>query len=100
MKYLKTILWLIPILSFVLAVVSLIYLPDTIPIQVDISGNYSNFGSKYMVLIPPVICMIIPISRSRPNGRYRNSNPWFLLLFEIALLGAEIFAISMGMNYR
>lgn len=100
MKYLKIILWIVPLLSLALAVVSLFFMPETIPIQVNLSGNYSNFGSKYIVLLPPVISVFIPISYSRPNGRYSNKNPWLLLLLELVILGAGIFAISLGLNYR
>ncbi len=100
MKYLNIVLWIVPILSLIMAVIALFFLPETIPVQIDFSGNYSNFGSKYILLIPPAVSIYIPISRTRPTGRNRHKNPWFLLLVELLILGAEIFAISLGLNYK
>lgn len=99
-KYLKIILWTIPILGLVGAFVSMFYLPDVIPIQINLTGKYSNFGSKFILLVIPIISIILVISHNSPKGRYSKTSPYLILFFELILIGVEIFAISMGLNYK
>lgn len=98
-KCLKIILWIVPVLGLVGAVIAMFYLPDTIPIQIGLSGNYSNFGSKYTLFIIPVVSIFLSISRSNPKGKPSNTNPYLILLVELILIGVEIFAITIGLNY-
>ena len=53
--------WLVglPILSLIMTIVSLLCLPDTIPLQYDSSWNIDRYGSKYELLLMPGITILV-----------------------------------------
>lgn len=53
--------WLVglPILSLIMTIVSLLCLPDTIPLQYDSSWNINRCGSKYELLLMPGITILV-----------------------------------------
>lgn len=53
--------WLVglPILSLIMTIVSLLCLPDTIPLQYDSSWNINRYGSKYELLLMPGITILV-----------------------------------------
>lgn len=51
---------LLIIFSMIISMVSLFYLPDTIPVNYDDLGNVSRYGSRYeLVLFLPVVMVLM-----------------------------------------
>lgn len=57
----KKLMWTISILSLVLTVVVLQFMPDSVPMHYDLAGNIDRWGSKYENLIFPAIILLLSL---------------------------------------
>lgn len=55
------VLWLVSALSAVISVVSLKYLPDSVPMHFDLNGAADRYGSKAEMFIFPVMIVLLTI---------------------------------------
>ncbi|MGI6767730.1 MAG: SdpI family protein [Bacilli bacterium] len=46
-------------LAFLIVIISLVFMPDTVPIHYDLKGNIDNYGSKFLFLIMPTSALFI-----------------------------------------
>ncbi len=61
MKKIKTITWIIIAITFLIAIIGVIFLPDEIAVQWNDQG-VSNEGSKYILLYLPFISLVICVA--------------------------------------
>ena len=54
-------------LAFLIVIISLVFMPDTVPIHYDLKGNIDNYGSKYVYLaiLGPLFLSDIPSSNCK-----------------------------------
>lgn len=57
----KKAIWMISILSLILTVASLSFMPDSIPMHYNLAGEIDRWGSKYESFIFPVINFVISL---------------------------------------
>ena len=57
----KKTLWIISALVAIITAVAIQFMPDKIPAHYNMSGEIDRFGSKYELLIYPVIIFIMNI---------------------------------------
>lgn len=64
--------WLIPLIilgvSMVVAVILLPFLPEQIPLHFSITGEVTNYGSKYTVFLIALLPAILYVSIKRKYG--------------------------------
>lgn len=53
--------WIVGFISVVLALCSLFFLPDSVPVHYDLAGNIDSWGSKYTNLIFPALIIVLII---------------------------------------
>lgn len=46
-------------LAFLIVIISLVFMPDTVPIHYDLKGNIDNYGSKYVYLAIPGSALLV-----------------------------------------
>ena len=57
----KKIMWIISILSLVFTTVVLLFMPDSVPMHYDITGEIDRWGSKYENLLFPAIILLMSL---------------------------------------
>ena len=72
MKKLKRILFTISVLPIVISLVSLFFLDDNIPMHYDVKGAVDRMGSKYEILIYPIIILILGVIGISTIKKYEN----------------------------
>ncbi|NKF08032.1 SdpI family protein [Clostridium gasigenes] len=55
----KNLLWILTFMPLVITLIALNYLPETTPAHYNFSGEIDRWGSKYEILILPIMTMII-----------------------------------------
>lgn len=50
------IMWITMVLPFIIVMTSIIFLPDQIPMHYNFGGEIDRYGSKYELLILPILC--------------------------------------------
>lgn len=58
----KTLKWILCILTVLSTILMLFVLPDTVPVHFDINGNVDRWGSKLELLILPVVLIVCAFS--------------------------------------
>lgn len=107
-NYLNLKIWIIPIVGLVIAVISLFFLPDHIPIHWDNTGN-TQMASRYTILLVPAISMavlalghIVPVIDPKKEAYGQAARPYTAIHFIIMmlLLAVELFVImtSLGVD--
>ncbi len=51
----KKMLWIITVLAVVGGIIGVFFMPDSVPLRYDMSGNIEAYGSRYNMLIFPLI---------------------------------------------
>jgi hypothetical protein len=88
MKNSKYLLWALPILGFVLAGISMFFLPAQIPLQINISGQF-NYGSRYYLFALPAISALFLLKSTnarQPSVWVRVAVPVLLLVVETVVI--------------
>lgn len=107
-NYINLKIWAIPVISLIIAAVSLLFLPDQIPIRWDSAGN-AQMASRYTILLIPAIGMtvllfgrIVPVidPKREAYGQMTKEYTIIHLLATLILLAVELFiiVISMGVS--
>ncbi len=60
-RKMKKLMWAISILSLVLTAIVLQFMPDSVPMHYDLSGNIDRWGSKYENLLFPAIILLMSL---------------------------------------
>ena len=68
----KTLRWILCILTVLSTVIMLFILPDTVPVHFDISGAPDRWGSKFELLLLPVILIVCAFSIDPLLKSYRK----------------------------
>lgn len=95
--------WLVglPILSLIMTIVSLLCLPDTIPLQYDSSWNIDRYGSKYELLLMPGITVLVSwllgAFLKKRNDFYATDIRIILILVFLNL--AQFFILVLSWHY-
>lgn len=55
----KNLLEILTFIPLILALISLNFLPNTIPMHWGFNGNVDTFGSKYIILVLPIIAIVV-----------------------------------------
>lgn len=107
-NYINLKIWAIPAVSLIIAAVSLLFLPDQIPMQWDSAGN-AQMASRYTILLVPAIGAfvllmgrIVPVidPKREAYGQMAKEYSIIHLLVMLLLLAVELFVIvsSMGVD--
>lgn len=89
----KSLLGILTFTPLIMALIALSYLPDTIPIHYDFRGVVNSFGSKYIILILPIIAMVYPgvyIIRERMGTATENK---YAVMTSMVIFNVITFAI-------
>ena len=57
----KKLMWAISVFALVLTAVVLQFMPDSVPMHYDLTGNIDRWGSKYENLLFPVIILFLSL---------------------------------------
>ena len=68
----KTLKWILCILTVLSTVFMLFILPDTVPVHFDISGAPDRWGSKFELLILPVVLIACAFTLDPMTKSYRK----------------------------
>lgn len=68
----KMIKWILALLTLALTIIMLFVFPDTIPVHFDINGMADRWGSKYEMLILPIIMLLSVIMFEYITRFYRK----------------------------
>ncbi len=89
----ETLYKLLTRLPLTVTLISFFFMPDTVPVHFDVNNNVDRWGSKYELLILPIIVLVIGIvfllvskhvNKKEENG---NNNFNVLTTVSIAILG-------------
>lgn len=72
MKKLKRILFTMSFLPIIISIVSLFFLDDNIPMHYDVRGVVDRMGSKYEIIIYPIIILILGLIGISTIKKYEN----------------------------
>lgn len=110
-SYINLKIWIIPVLALCVAGVSLFFLPESIPMQWGSNGQVNYYGSKYMILLWPVLGAallllgnIVPVLDPKGNqyekfGKEYNLIHLLLLLFLLAMEVVTVL-VSLGVQLK
>lgn len=105
-NYINLKIWVIPVISLIIAAISLLFLPDQIPIQWDNAGN-PQMASRYTILLIPAIGAavllfghIVPVidPKREAYGQMAREYTIIHLLVMMLLLAVELFVIAVSMG--
>ena len=65
-------MWIISLVPLIGTLVTLRFMPDTIPVHYDFSGNIDRWGSKYEALIFPVLIIVMILIWTIAIFKYRS----------------------------
>ena len=68
----KTLKWILCILTVLSTVFMLFILPETVPVHFDIAGNADRWGSKFELLILPVVLIACAFTLDPLAKSYRK----------------------------
>ena len=71
-KVIKAAMWIISIISLIGTGIALKYLPDTVPTHYDSSWKVDGYGSKYTMLVFPVIIILMSLFWTLLMGYYEK----------------------------
>lgn len=66
------VMWIISLVPLIGTLVTLRFLPDTIPVHYDFSGNINRWGSKYEALVFPVLIIVMILVWTIAILRYKK----------------------------
>ena len=107
-SYINLKIWVIPVIGLIIAALSLLFLPDQIPLRWDNAGNV-QLASRYTILLIPAIAMVVLIfgrivpvidPKKEAYGQMAREYSIIHLLVMLLLLAVELFIIvtSMGVS--
>lgn len=104
-------LGIVSLLPLILALPSMLFLPDTIPLHYDLNLNPTNYSGNYSVLIIPIISLVLwlfsygicRLVRLLEEDEKVKTGEKTVLIFLIAMLAilliSEIHFIYSGFKY-
>jgi uncharacterized membrane protein len=104
--YINLKIWIIPIVGLILAVISLTFLPDQIPIRWDSAGNVQT-ASRYTILLLPAISIavlvlghVVPVIDPKKKEYASMAREYTIihLLVMLLLLAFEAFIIVSSLG--
>lgn len=105
MKKYKIAIICLMILSFVVVGISFAFLSDIIPIHFGIDGKPDQFGSKYVMLMFPVLSVVIGLTMllvCKYGNNTENYNKYMLLtgvIIELLFTSLSIYFVIYAYNY-
>ncbi len=102
-------IWIISIVSLLIAIVAYNYLPDMIPIHFDASGNVDNYENKIFIFLMPAInigmIILAEVARNvdpKKNAYDKFNKQYYLIFFLVSLLmlAIEIYTILFSLNVK
>lgn len=107
MKNKYRILVALMILPYVITGIFLIFLPDQIPMHYNAQGEIDRIGSKYEMLLLPVLfslvgCIMYPLARQqRKKQEYRNETVliWTGIFMQLSFAVTDLIFLWADLNY-
>ncbi|WP_312701405.1 SdpI family protein [Sedimentibacter sp.] len=102
-------IWIVFIVSLLIAIVSYGYLPDRIPIHFDAVGNVDNYSGRIGIFLGPAVnlfmIIIAEITRNidPKKSSYEKFNKQYYLLFflvSLLMLVMELYTIAFSLNMK
>ncbi|WP_313343943.1 SdpI family protein [Sedimentibacter sp.] len=102
-------LWIVFVVSLLIAIISYGYLPDMIPIHFDVAGNVDNYASRISIFLTPAInLMMIILAEVVKNidpkkSAYKKFNKQYYLTFflvSLLMLVIELYTIAFSLNMK
>lgn len=95
------------ILPYVITGIFLIFLPDQIPMHYNARGEIDRIGSKYEMLLLPVLfslvgCIMYPLARQqRKKQEYRNETVlvWTGIFMQLSFTATDLIFLWTDLNY-
>lgn len=57
----KRVMWIVSVIPFIITAIALQFMPDSVPMHYNISGEIDRWGSKYENLIFPVMILLFTL---------------------------------------
>ncbi|MDD2494015.1 MAG: SdpI family protein [Tissierellia bacterium] len=101
--------WIIFVVTLIVAIFSYGYLPDQIPIHFNVAGEIDNYGGKiYIFLFPAIIIMMILLAEFARNtdpkkssySKFKKEYYLIFLLVSILMFLIELYTIAVSMNMK
>lgn len=102
-------MWIVFVVSLLIAIISYGYLPDMIPIHFDAAGNVDNYANRISIFLTPAInLMMIILAEVVRNidpkkSAYEKFNKQYYLLFfgvSLLMLVIELYTIAFSLNMK
>lgn len=102
-------MWIVFVVSLLIAIISYGYLPDMIPIHFDAAGNVDNYADRISIFLTPAINLMMIIlaevvrSIDPKKSAYEKFNKQYYLLFflvSLLMLVIELYTIAFSLNMK
>jgi len=88
-------LMIIPFVPLAITLIALVFLPETVPVHFNGSGVADRFGSKYEMLLLPVIAVVFGLIMTRVTKFSESKDDYAGRLTFCVSLGAAVLFIAI-----
>ena len=108
MKYISKKLFLIPLLSLLIAAMAYPQLPEQIPIHFDFSGTPDNYSGKLFIFVTPALSLLLTamaelMPKADPKKesyeKFPKAYQMIHVLTNLLLLGTNMLIIAISLGY-
>lgn len=108
MKYISKKLFLIPLLSLLIAAIAYPQLPEQIPIHFDFSGTPDNYSGKLFIFVTPTLSLLLTamaevMPKADPKKesyeKFPKAYQMIHVLTNLLLLGTNMLIIAISLGY-
>lgn len=108
MKYISKKLFLIPLLSLLIAAIAYPQLPEQIPIHFDFSGTPDNYSGKLFIFVTPALSLLLTamaevMPKADPKKesyeKFPKAYQMIHVLTNLLLLGTNMLIIAISLGY-
>lgn len=102
-------IWIVFVISLLIAIISYGYLPDQIPIHFDAAGNVDNYSGRIGIFLAPGVNLVMIIlaevvrNIDPKKSSYEKFNKQYYLLFffvSLLMLVMELYTIAFSLNMK
>jgi uncharacterized membrane protein len=102
-------LWVLFVVTLLIALISYNYLPEIIPIHFDVSGNVDNYGNRIFIFLEPFIILFMIITAEvarnvdpKKNAYDKFNKQYYMIFFLVSLLMLviELYTIAFSLNMK
>lgn len=102
-------LWVLFVVTLLIALISYNYLPEIIPIHFDVSGNVDNYGNRLFIFLEPFIILFMIITAEvarnvdpKKNAYDKFNKQYYMIFFLVSLLMLviELYTIAFSLNMK